>query len=460
MLVSQIKWTPKMTAVLNDNTQILFLVGATGCSKTLVTGIKFADWLTNAPKEESQFYIIFRDMGTGVRNIIQNKDSFYNLFRFMLAEEFSSSKDGGGQFVWNGKYGKKIVYIVGADNKASWSKILGSNPDGLWIEEMSVIHIDLMREAMGRAISRKCRLIGTTNGGLPTQEFYTEFVNHAKVQFRNTVPQMELADMVEDKDYMHYYHFNLNDDAPHLTEEEKAHLMELYPENSFYYYSKIMGCRGFVQGAAYAQLMSRETHLIPFEKIELSNLQEIGLFIDVGSNKDPSDQSKASTIATLVGYSKGCQRIIVLECWVIPANSHDYIIKECEDKILWWWNRYMQKFHKIVIDSAESILVNTWRAKNKYQTITVKGSVKSYKQIITLVTRCELKQQLLLQNRLLWSDRALNSYNAHTRILLNDDGSEQDQSVQDNDMGDSLAYALTEKWNDITNNTRREEWKY
>ena len=75
----------------------------------------------------------------------------------------------------------------------------------------------------------------------------------------------------------------------------------------------------------------------------------------------------------------------------------------------------MFRFKKIVIDAAEAILINTWRNRNKFNTVQVKGSVKAYKDIINLVTRCEFKQQLLLQQRLLWTDRAVGSYNAHTR---------------------------------------------
>ncbi len=443
-----------MQALMADESQILLLAGATGCSKSLVAGHKFADWLLHAPREETQFYIICENMGTGVRNILHNKDSFYNLFDF-CREEYKAAKEGGIQFIFHGLHGDKTVYIVGADNKNAWSKILGSNPDGLWLEELSVLHIDCIREAFGRALSRRCKLIATTNGGLPTQEFYTEFMNHAKVMFKDSVPAIELAEMIEDKPYMHYYHFNMEDDAPHLTEDEKAKLKELYPSNSFYYYSKILGCRGFVEGAAYAQLMDKKIHLRAFEDINLNNLQEIGLFVDIGSNKDISRTDKASTIASLVGFSKGYQRIIVLECWKIPSFSHDEIIKQCEEKIEWWWVRYMHKFKKIAIDCAENILINTWRERNRFPTITVKGSVKHVAGQIDLVTRCQLKQQLLVQERLLWSSHAIDSYNAHTRILLDEDGAELDLSVQDNDIGDSLTYGLTENWNYITKQTSR-----
>ena len=454
MKFNDIIWTDKMRAVMRDEAQILFLTGATGCSKTLIAGHKFMDWLLNAPADDTQFFIIFKDRGTGVRNILQNSDSFYNMYDFMR-EPYSSAKDGGLQFIFHGLYGDKFVYILGADDRASWSKILGSNPNGIWLEELSVLHIDCIRECMGRAFSRGCKLMGTTNGGLPTQEFYTEFLNHAKVMFRESVPSAELADMTEDKEYYHYYHFNLKDDAPHLTEEDRERLFSLYPENSFYYTSKILGIRGAVEGAAYAPIMKKDVHLADFDMVEINNIWEIGVFVDIGSNTDPANTDKASTIATLVGYTKNCQRVIVLECWEIPAFSHDDIIKEVEKHVEPWWIRYMFKLKKIVIDSAEAILINTWKRKNKFNTVTVQGSVKAYKNVITLVSRCELKQQLLLQGRLIWTNRALNSYNAHTRILLDDDGAELDLGIKDNDFGDSLAYALTEKWNDITRNIRR-----
>ena len=443
-----------MRAVMNDDAQILFLSGATGCSKTLVAGHKFMDWMVSAPASATQFFMIFKDRGTGARNILENQDSFYNMYDF-CRDPYTDGKAGGLQFIFHGLYGDKIVYIVGADDKSAWSKVLGANPNGIWLEELSVLHIDCIRETMGRAFSRGCKLIGTTNGGLPTQEFYTEFVNHAKVMFRDTVPTAEISEMTEEKPYMHYYHFNLNDDAPHLTESQRARLMELYPVNSFYYTSKILGCRGAVEGAAFAPLMDKETHIVQLERIDIGSIREINVYVDVGSNRNPDDMEKASTVASIVGYSKGCQRIVVLESFMIPAVSHDKIIEEIELRIEPWWAKWMFKMRYIVVDSAEAILINTWRSKNRFTTMTVKGALKSFRNVITLRTRCEAKQQLLIQRRLLWTERARENYDAHTRLVMDEDGSVLDNGIRDNDYNDSLDYAITEKWNDITKNIAR-----
>ena len=455
MQFTDIIYTEKMKAVLRDESQVLFLVGATGCSKSTIAGIKFMDIMYNAPKQRNQFFIVFKDIGTGTRNFLQNKDSFYNVFSFMR-EEYTQSKIGGLQFVFKGKNGKKIVYLCGANDRTSWSKVLGSNPDGIWLEELSVLHIDLIRELMGRAFSRNCKLLATTNGGLPTQEFYTEFVNHSQVQFSESVPQVELAEMVQDKAYMHYYHFNLKDDAPHLTELQRQNLIDLYPEKSFYYNSKILGVRGYLSGSAFAELMLKEKHLILYENINMNSFEEIDLFIDIGGSKNTQDINKSTTVGSLVGYTKGCQRIVVLESWLAPVNDYDKIIEFYENKIYDYWARYITRVKKIVIDNADSVLVSTWYNKNKYKgTIQVKGCVKTYKHEITLVTRCTLKQQLLLQERLLWTTRAVDNYESHTRLLLDDNGAVKDLATQDNDKNDTIDYALTEKWTDIQSQIRR-----
>jgi hypothetical protein len=412
------------------------------------------DWLNELPKDRNQFYIIFKDRGTGVRNFLHNKDSFYNMFPH-LREKYSPGKEGGLQFVFHGMYGDKIVYILGADDREAWGKVLGSNPDGLWLEELSELHEDLVNECMGRTISRRCRLIATTNGGLPDQKFYTDFLNHAKVQFRETVPEIELADMVEDKPHFHYYHFNLLDDSPHLGAEDKQNLLELFPVGSFFHNSKVLGVRGYIEGAAYADKMVDAIHLRDYEDINLPHLKEIILGVDVGASRDPNDQTKSATVATLTGWSQGYQRGIVLECWVVASDSHDFIIEEIEKKLLPYWIKYMGLFRKIRIDSAESILINTWKTKTRFATLSIDGAVKYVKDIITLVTRCGMKQQLIHNERLLWSTKALSSYQAHKRIAKAEDGSEVDNANQDNDKADSLTYTITEVWSDILRQPKR-----
>jgi hypothetical protein len=100
-------------------------------------------------------------------------------------------------------------------------------------------------------------------------------------------------------------------------------------------------------------------------------------------------------------------------------------------------------------------LINTWKTKTRFATLSIDGAVKYVKDIITLVTRCGMKQQLIHNERLLWSTKALSSYQAHKRIAKAEDGSEVDNANQDNDKADSLTYTITEVWNDILRQPKR-----
>lgn len=458
MTFDEVIWTDKMRAIFADDAPVIHLCGAMGTSKTLVAGLLFFDRVMNAPANVNQFAIIGVSSVLVKRNFVDKADGLYNIHRGLCTPFSDGDKDAAGShFCIYGKTGKKIVYIAGADNKSSFTNILSLDLGGILLDELSVLHPDVWREAYGRVqrLAYRGWLITTTNGGNPSQGFYGELVNHATVMFRDTVPKIELDEMVEDRSDEHYYHFNLHDDCPHKTAEQTERLFNSYPVGSFYYYSKILGCRGYAEGAAFASLMDKTVHIVPFEKVDVGSIREIDVFIDVGSNRNPEEADKASTVASLVGYSKNCQRVIVLEAWMIPATSHDAIIMEAEKHIEPWWVKWMFKMRSIVIDSAEAILINTWRSKNKFNTMNVKGSVKSFRDVITLRTRCEAKQQLLMQNRLLWTDRALESYNAHTRLVMDEDGAVLDNGVRDNDYNDSLDYAITEKWNDITRNIAR-----
>ena len=220
MTFDQVIWTDKMRAIFSDDAPVIHLCGAMGTSKTLVAGLLFFDRIYNAPPNVNQFAIIGVSSVLAKRNFIDKADSIYNIHRGLCTEYSDGSKAAAGShFCIRGKHGKKIVYIAGADNKTSYTNILSLDLGGILLDELSVLHPDVWREAYGRVqrLAYPGWLITTTNGGNPTQEFYPELVNHATVMFRDTVPKIELDEMVEDRTDEHYYHFNLQDDCPHKT---------------------------------------------------------------------------------------------------------------------------------------------------------------------------------------------------------------------------------------------------
>lgn len=463
MLYNEIKWTDKMRAAFSDEARFLHFVGSTGTSKTLLAaaGI-FFDRVMEAPKNVNQFAIVGVSGVLVQRNFVDKADSVYKIHRG-LCHGFNKgdSEASGTHFLIEGFTGTKIVYLAGADNKNSYTNILSLDLGGILLDELSVLNIDVIREAYGRVqrLAYPGWIITTTNGGNPTQEFYTEYLNHAKVMFRETVPKIELDAMIEDKPDEHYYHFNLLDDSPHRTPEQTERLMQTHPVGSFYYYSKILGCRGFQEGAIYAPYLT-EDHIIPYEDIDFSSIREMICSVDMGTATGEKDTKHAHTIATLKAYSyngKGqLQGLITLETWVIPSVDIDTIVDRVDMHLLPYWTNHYRKLTKIVIDYGDSgsMLINSWRKRTRYKNITVKMAVKSGKmhgvqKAINLQSRAQMKIQLISKGLLLWSLRAKAGFDAHAQLLSTPDGEEMENNSIINDYGDSETYTITEKWAQI-----------
>lgn len=368
----------------------------------------------------------------------------------MCSEYSDGNKDAAGShFCIHGKYGKKIVYIAGADNRTSYQNILSLDLGGILLDELSALHPDVWREAYGRVqrLAYRGWLITTTNGGNPTQEFYSELVNHATVMYRDRVPKIELDEMVEDRADEHYYHFNLQDDCPHKTAEQTERLVNSYPVGSFYHYSKILGCRGFSEGALYAQLLG-ETQLVSFADLNLSAFEEVVATVDVGASINGDDTNKSHTIIALGGYTKQYHRIVAIASKKISSIEHRDIIEEAEDWLYPYWLKFYGKLKTILIDKADYKLVGTWQNHSRWRgKVSVLGCVKTDKFLCPdLATRAAVKCQLMMtskqypSSRIVWCDEQM--LKAHRQILQDKDGSELDRADVWQDYADCFSYLI------------------
>ena len=450
MTFDQVIWTDKMRAIFADEAPVIHLCGAMGTSKTLVAGLLFFDRVMNAPANVNQFAIIGVSSVLAKRNFVDKADSLHNIHRGLCTPFSDGNKDAAGShFCIDGKYGKKIVYIAGADNKASYQNILSLDLGGILLDELSALHPDVIREAYGRVqrLAYPGWLITTTNGGNPTQEFYTEFVNHATVMFRDTVPKIELDEMVEDKADEHYYHFNLQDDCPHKTPEQTERLLNTYSVGSFYYYSKILGCRGYAEGALYAQLLSG-AKLVSFGDLNIDAFEEVVATVDVGACVNGDDTTKSHTIVHIGGYTRQYHRVVAIASKKIASIEDLKIIDEAETWLFPFWLKFYGKFKAILIDKADYKLVRTWRNHSRWRgKVSILGSVKVEKDLCPdLPTRAAVKCQLMMTSkqyptsRIVWCDEEM--LKAHRQILQDKDGSELDQANIWQDYADCFSYLI------------------
>jgi len=450
MTFDQVIWTDKMRAIFADDAPVIHLCGAMGTSKTLVAGLLFFDRVMNAPANVNQFAIIGVSSVLVKRNFVDKADSLYNIHRGLCTPFSDGDKDAAGShFCIYGKYGKKIVYIAGADNRTSYQNILSLDLGGILLDELSALHPDVWREAYGRVqrLAYRGWLITTTNGGNPTQEFYSELVNHATVMYRDRVPKIELDEMVEDRADEHYYHFNLQDDCPHKTAEQTERLVNSYPVGSFYHYSKILGCRGFSEGALYAQLLG-DTRLVSFADLNLSAFEEVVATVDVGASINGDDTNKSHTIIALGGYTKQYHRIVAIASKKISSIEHRDIIEEAEDWLYPYWLKFYGKLKTILIDKADYKLVGTWQNHSRWRgKVSVLGCVKTDKFLCPdLATRAAVKCQLMMtskqypSSRIVWCDEQM--LKAHRQILQDKDGSELDRADVWQDYADCFSYLI------------------
>jgi len=426
------------------------LEGTTYSGKTTVgAGVKF---MYEVIKSSRKYHgICAKDLGTAEKNIINSDWGLLHEWGGLLQYKgHGNTAINLPHLVFNND---KIIYVFGYDDKARWTKVLGGQLGCLYVDEANIADIDFIQEASIRCDYK----LWTLNPDNPDLDIYSKYINHSRPlnQYISDYPQELLEQLNKEpkEGYTHWY-FTFNDNIS-CTPEKKAQIIGDTPIGTKLYKNKILGLRGVANGGAYGDFLKREIHLRKFDDVNLNNLECIYATLDIGSSLDIDNDDKSATVLSIGGYSRGYQRAVVLATYIIPAVDYDEIIRQCEDKLEWWWVHYFGLFRKIIVDSEDPIMIRTWRARTRFSNVSIKGAIKHSKSEINLVTRCQAKQQLIIQERLLWTDRALKSYQSHEQILLNDDGSELDENKTKNDYSNGVDYLLTEEWVNIIMSTKR-----
>ena len=253
--------------------------------------------------------------------------------------------------------------------------------------------------------------------------------------------------MIEDRPNEHYYHFNLIDDCPHKTKEQTERLINSYPVGSFYHFSKILGCRGYSEGAMYALLLN-DVETVSFGDLNIRAFEEVVATVDVGASVNGDDDSKSHTIVHIGGYTRNYHRVVPIASKKINSIEHRDIIEEAENWLYPYWLKFYGKFKAILIDKADYKLVSTWQNHSRWRgTVSVLGCVKTHKTLCPdLVARAGVKCQLMMKSkqyptsRIVWCDEDM--LKAHRQILKDKDGSELDQADVWQDYADCLSYLI------------------
>jgi phage terminase large subunit len=428
----------KHKAVLKDKNRVIFLEGVTGSSKSFIAGLSFYLRAFNSGKNKTQFVIAATSTTVAEKMFIDNPSSFVNIFNQVC--EYKKQGTGGSRIEIQTPTGLKIIYLVGYDNRSRYKQILGLSVHGFLIEEVHVAGDEFIQEAFTRLYRDNGFMYVTGNAGLPDQIVYKDYLNKARppLAYAHELPPETWVELnsSEADDTFSYYFFRF-DDNPLMTQEQIEAMYKIHPVGSFEYNSKIIAVRGFTEGLLYAQLIDdvwidKDTigNRIRLARINPYVFEKVYVGIDLGST--------AKTIFTIVGITREYQRVVVLEAKVLEGEfDYNDIVNAFNTWFMEWYS-LLRKIDGIMPDSADPLFIKTLRNNILIKSINITGSIKK-----TIKDRIDLKQQLLFQKRLLFTERADNVRYALAKIRADGKGGHIDTGDINIDFNDSLDYALT-----------------
>lgn len=439
MKPNDIIFTDKFKDLLKSDKRIIHCEGVTGSGKSFQLGVKFFFKVFNS--KDTQFVIAASSTSTAEKMFIQKPTSFFNIFN-VVCKHYSMGT-GGNRIVMTTPSGEKIIYLVGYDDKARFKTILGTDIGGFLVEEIHVASKEFIREMFTRVYRNNGFLYTSSNGGMPDIIAYKDYLNKARPnsKYYDEVPKSTLNYLLEtqpDDDYeFWFYKF---EDNKALTQEQIQKLYSAHPVGSFEYNSKILGIRGFVEGAIYFKYMSPEKNKVRWVDVYNNptspyQFDKYTIGIDVGATD--------FTVVTLVGFTRFYREAVVLDTVSINNVGIDEIWHMITSFMDNYYYTIGHKIYGVFIDSAAGITKNSLkpRFRNRYN-IQIADSYK-----YTIKERVDWGIRFLHQGRLKFTDKADNIYMSFTRALYVENMNKTDvrefSNHRDKDNIDSAEYAIT-----------------
>lgn len=452
MKASDILLHDKHKHVLKSRQRLIFLEGVTGSSKSFIAGLAFYLRTFETIASKSQFVIAASSTTVAEKMFIDNPASFVNIFPQVC--RYKKQGTGGSRIEIQTPTGVKIIYLVGYDNKSRYKQILGLGVHGFFIEEVHIAGDEFIQESMTRLYRDDGYMYLTGNAGLPDQLVYTNYLNKARPpkEYEHELPPEtwhELNTVAPDETFT-YYFFRF-DDNPMMTEAQIRAMYEIHPVGSFEYNSKIIAIRGYTEGLLYAQLIdsvwtTKENpgNRVKFAKVNPFNFEKMYIGIDIGST--------AKTIFTITGITRNYQRAVVIDYKKLEGDfDYNDIVNELNTWMLPYYSLY-RKIDGIYPDSADPLFIKTLRNNILIKHISILGSIKK-----TINERVTLKQQLLYQKRLLFTEKAEAVKQAISKIRADGKGGHIDDGSEVIDFNDSLDYTLTPVMNRLMSYKMKEQ---
>lgn len=434
-MLDKIKMNAKHRTIMKDYSKTVeFFEGVTGSSKSMIAGVKFLFRIMES--HHTQFFLVGESASAVERNFVQNPMSFINLFDDICKYKKSGTGSSRVEITMEDN-SIKTVYVVGYDKRNSWKKILGSTSGGYLVDEINIASEEFIGELFTRLARDRSFLLCTSNGDDDDLMVYQRYLNKAypHPDFITEIPASTLKDLNEhpekNEDYI-YYFFSFKDN-PTFTEKDIQDLLSVHPPGSWQHRTKILGIRGTLEGAVYAEFI-KDKHTVSYDKIvqQAFNIPHLEVGVDIGAS--------AETVFSITAYTNNWARMIVLDSYILEGRPDaDGIAEQLNKWLLPYYKIFGLKIKKVNVDNAEPFIIRTIKNNIAYP-IDVKPSKKP-----PIIERIALLLQMLYKDRLLFADTkgAQEMKRMLLKIKSDGHGGYLDEEKIWNDYQDAFFYSFT-----------------
>lgn len=371
-----------------------FLEGTTASGKTTVgAGVKFMRMVSRSKKK--LHIIASKTTGTAEKNIIQQDNGILDLHK--NAKYYGNGdKDNKLPHI---KFEKKIIYVLGYDNKDKWENVLGSQFGCVYIDELNTANIEFVREIS----TRNDYFMGTLNPDDPTLPVYKEFVNRSRPykKYAADVPREIMSELKEEPvPRWKYWFFTFRDNLS-LTEDAIQKKIRSAPPGTKLYKNKIQGLRGKATGLIFPNFDCKK-HVVSKQwiknQIKIGNIKIKRLSVGL----DTSYSSKTSdTIAMIYQLITTDRRLFIVDEKVYSNADLNTPLAPSDtvQKLLEFLDRNEREWglaRDVFIDSADQATITELR---KYKRLKgcIYNFVDAYKGV-KIIDRIKLQLGWLQQD--------------------------------------------------------------
>lgn len=317
----------------NDLKRINLLYGSVRSGKTWISLLKWALWVGEQPIDK-EFLMVGKTVTSLKRNCL-------GLLETLVGSHFTYSASQKRALLFG-----RTVWLEGANDARSESKIRGMTLKGVYVDELTQIPEDFYLMALSRLSEPNAVFLATTNPDHPNHYVKVDIIDNDVI----------------DKQVIKF----LLDDNIHLDEDYKANLKKEY--TGVFYSRFILGEFVRAEGIIYKTYADAPNKYIvsagelPFDKKKKRYLfDRINIGIDFGGNG-----SAHAMVAT--AFADEYKLMYVLAAKRITASG--VTVDSLVTQILAFADSIAERYgdiHCMYPDSAEQTIINTLRGKSKYR---------------------------------------------------------------------------------------------